>query len=67
MLGECMISRQEAQAKFIEYCETQGSHDEVYTDGSKINELGQWQSSTAISRIVRQPTTNCRKDCQTTA
>ena len=30
--------RQEAQAKFIEYREAQGSHDEVYTDGSKMNE-----------------------------
>ena len=57
-----MISRQEAQAKFNEYRETQGSHDEVYTDGSKMNE-----SSTAISRMVRQVAANCPKDCQTTA
>ena len=33
-----MISREEAQAKFNEYREAQGSHDEVYTDGSKMNE-----------------------------
>ena len=33
-----MITRQEAQVKFNEYHETQGSHDEVYTDGSKMNE-----------------------------
>ena len=33
-----MISRQEAQTKFNEYHETLGSHDEVYTDGSKMNE-----------------------------
>ena len=33
-----MISGQEAQAKFNEYLEAQGSHDEVYTDGSKMNE-----------------------------
>ena len=33
-----MVSRQEAQAKFNEYPEAQGSHDEVYTDGSKMNE-----------------------------
>ena len=32
-----MISREEAQAKFNEYHEAQGSHDEVYTDGSKMN------------------------------
>ena len=37
-ISKCMISRQEAQAKFNEYRETQGSHDEVYTDGSKMNE-----------------------------
>ena len=29
---------QEAQAKFTEYHESQRSHDEVYTDGSKMNE-----------------------------
>ena len=33
-----MISRPEAQAKFREYWETLGSHDEVFTDGSKMNE-----------------------------
>ena len=36
--SKCMISGQEAQAKFNEYHEAQGSHDEVYTDGSKMNE-----------------------------
>ena len=35
---KCMISGQEAQAKFNEHREAQGSHDEVYTDGSKMNE-----------------------------
>ena len=33
-----MISMEEAQAKFNEYCGTLGPHDEVYTDGSKIDE-----------------------------
>ena len=33
-----MITREEAQAKFREYYDAQGPHDEVYTDGSKINE-----------------------------
>ena len=37
---KCMISGQEAQAKFNEFREAQGSHDEVYTDGSKMNESG---------------------------
>ena len=36
-VSKCMISGQEAQAKFNEYRETQGSHDEVYSDGSKMN------------------------------
>ena len=36
-VSECMISRQEAQSKFNEYREAQGSHDEVHTDGSKMN------------------------------
>ena len=33
-----MISRPEAHAKFWEYQETLGSHDEVFTDDSKMNE-----------------------------
>ena len=33
-----MINREEAQTKFREYCDAQGPHGEVYTDGSKINE-----------------------------
>ena len=37
-VSKSMISRQEAQAKFSEYHEVQGSYDEVYTDGSKMNE-----------------------------
>ena len=37
-VNKCMISRPEAQAKFREYQETLGSHGEVFTDGSKMNE-----------------------------
>ena len=37
-VSKCMNSIGEAQAKFNEYHEAQGSHDEVYTDGSKMNE-----------------------------
>ena len=33
-----MITREEAQAKFREYPDAQGPHDEVYTDGSKVDE-----------------------------
>ena len=32
------ISSSDAKAKFQEYQDEQGNHDEVYTDGSKINE-----------------------------
>ena len=39
-VSKCMISKEEAQAKFNEYHEAQGSHDEVYTDGSKMKESG---------------------------
>ena len=35
-----MITREEARAKFYEYHNALGPHDEVYTDGSKINESG---------------------------
>ena len=37
-MRKCIISTQEARAKFHEYAEAQGSHDEVYTGGSKRNE-----------------------------
>ena len=67
-VGKCMISGQEAQAKFNEFREAQGSLDEVYTDGSKMNEtVGAAAVINAISRMVRQPAANCPKDCQTTA
>ena len=57
--------RVEHSREFNEYREAKGSHDEVYTDGSKMNEkVG---ASTSISRMVRQPAANCPKDCQTTA
>ena len=55
-VSKCMISKQESQAKFSEYPEVQGFHDEVYTDGSKMNEwVGAAAMMTAISRMVRQP------------
>ena len=67
-VSKCMISRQEAPAKFSEYHEAQESHDETYTDGSKMNEkVGAATSSTAISRMVGQPAANCPTNCQTTA
>ena len=35
-VSKCMISRQEAQAKFSKHRETQGSHDEINTDDPKM-------------------------------
>ena len=53
-----MISRPEAQAKFREYQETLGSHDEVFTDGSKINErVG---AAAVINRHFQNGETTCR-------
>ena len=37
-VSKCMITREETRAKFNEYQKALGQHDEVYTDGSKINE-----------------------------
>ena len=53
-----MISRQKALVKFNEYHETQGSHDDFYTDGSKINErVG---AEAAINRHFQNETTCCQ-------
>ena len=53
-----MITRQEAQAKFNEYHETQWSHDEVYTDGLKMNEIV--GAAAAINRhFLDGETTSC--------
>ena len=69
-VSKCMIARQKAQARFDEYRDTQRSHDEVDADDSNMNKrLGQQQSSTAISRMVRQPdlpASNCAIDYPTT-
>ena len=54
-----MISREEAQAKFNEYHEAQGSHDEVNTDGSKINErVG---AAAVINRHFQDGEATCRQ------
>ena len=56
-----MISREEAQAKFNVYHEAQGSHDEVYTDGSKMNErVG---AAAVINRHFQDGETTCRQLC----
>ena len=54
-----MISRQESQAKFNEFREALGSHDEVYTDGSKMNEkVG---AAAVINRHFQNGETTCRQ------
>ena len=58
-VSNCMISRQQAQAKFSEYHEAQGSHDEAYTDGSKMNErVG---AAAVINRHFQNGETTCRQ------
>ena len=54
-----MISGQEAQAKFNEFREAQGSNDEVYTEGSKMNErVG---AAAVINRHFQNSETTCRQ------
>ena len=58
-VSKCMIAREEAQAKFNEYHEAQRSHDEVYTDGSKMNErVG---AAAVINRHFEDGETTCRQ------
>ena len=37
-VSKCVITRDEDQVRFREFRGAQGPHDEVYTDGFKINE-----------------------------
>ena len=54
-----MITREEARAKFLEYHNALGPHDEVYTDGSKINErVG---ATAVINRHFQNGETTCRQ------
>ena len=57
-VSKCMISREEAQAKFNEYCGTLGPHDEVYTDGSKIDERA--GAAAVINRHFQNGEITCR-------
>ena len=58
-VSKCIISGQEARAKFNEFREAQGSHDEVYTDGSKMNErLG---AAAVINLHSQNGETTCRQ------
>ena len=58
-ISKCKISGQEAQAKFNEFREAQGSHDEVYTDDSKMNKrVGE---AAVINRHFQNGKTTCRQ------
>ena len=54
-----MIPEHEAQAKFNEYNEAQWSHDEVSTDGSKMNERA--GAAAIIKRHFQNGETTCRQ------
>ena len=58
-VSKCMTTREEAQAKFREYHNAQGAHDEVYTDESKIDErVG---AAAVINRHFQKGETTCRQ------
>ena len=58
-VSKYMISGQEAQAKFNEYHEAQGSRDEVYIDDSKMNErVG---AAAVINLHFQNGETTCRQ------
>ena len=56
-VSKCMITREEAQAKFREYHDAQGPHDEVYTGGSKINE--RVRAAAVVNRHFQNGETTC--------
>ena len=58
-MSKCMITREEAQAKFWDYRDAQGPHDEVYTDGSKIDE--RVEAAAVINRHFQNGETTCRQ------
>ena len=58
-MSQCMISRKQARAIFKEYREAQGSHYEVYTDGSKMNE--RVLAAAVINRYFQDGETTCRQ------
>ena len=66
-VSKCMISRQEAQAKFSTMKRKDLMMKSTLMAPKWTREWGQQLSSSAISRMVRQPAANCPKDCQTTA
>ena len=58
-VSKFMITREEARAKFHEYHNALEPHDEVYTDGSKINErVG---AAAVINRHFQNGETTCHQ------
>ena len=58
-VSKFMITREEARAKFHEYHNALGPHDEVYTDGSRINEsVG---AAAVINRHFQNGETTCHQ------
>ena len=57
-VNNCMISRPVAQTKFREYQETLSSHDEVFTDGSKMNER------VGAAAVINRHFQNCETTCR---
>ena len=58
-VSKFMITREEVRAKCHEYHNALGSHDEVYTDGSKINErVG---AAAVINRHFQNGETTCHQ------
>ena len=63
-----MISGQEAQVSSMSFAKHKDHMMKSTLMAPKwTREWGQRRTSTAISRMVRQPAANCPKDCQTTA
>ena len=58
-VSKSLIIGQEARATFNEFCRNQGPHDEVYTDGSKVEEkVG---AAAVINRLFQNGETTCRQ------
>ena len=61
-VSKCMFTRDEAHSKFNKYHSAQGPNDDVYTNGSPIDErMGMYRLSIAISWMVKRLADTCPK------